>query len=303
LAAAVSIGGGLAAIAAMLVLAALSLFDNGQGIGSAITTAGDEINNAAGGQLGSLTDTLRPASLTLVQTIVSVGESLAAIGIVVLLSALLAFYFLRDGGRAWQRLTSRVGPGSVDDVRAAGRRAFDALSGYMIGTAAISLVGATTQWLVMVLLGLPYAGPVFVLSFFLCFIPYIGGYLTTGIAFLIAIGTHDPVTIVIMFVWTMAFNIVQGNVVAPVVYGRTVNIHPAVVLLAIPAGGAVAGIMGMFIAVPAIGVVVATWRTVLALLAGRPRALGPQLESALGPTDPPETATINPAVGIEPAST
>ena len=50
-----------------------------------------------------------------------------------------------------------------------------------------------------------------------------------------------------MFTWTMVFNIVQGNVIAPVVYARTVHIHPAVVLMAIPAGAAIAGIAGMFI--------------------------------------------------------
>ena len=53
-----------------------------------------------------------------------------------------------------------------------------------------------------------------------------------------------------MFVYTIVFNLVQGNIVTPLVYGRAVNLHPAVVLLAIPAGGAVAGIAGMFLAVP-----------------------------------------------------
>lgn len=296
--AALAVGGGLLAIAAMLVLAALSLVDNGSGIGNAIASGGRDINDASGGQLGGLSDVLGTASLSLVQAILAFGQSLAAIGIIVLLSALLAFYFMRDGGNAWQGVTSRVGPGSVDDVRAAGRRAFDALSGYMIGTAAISLVGAASQWLIMVLLGLPYAAPVFVLSFFLCFIPYIGGYLTTGIAFLIAVGTHDPVTILIMFTWTMVFNIVQGNVIAPVVYGRTVNIHPAVVLMAIPAGSAVAGIMGMFIAVPAVGVFVATWRTVLRLLAGRRAALEPRSEPE---KDVPEAVEPAPTIAIETA--
>jgi hypothetical protein len=41
-------------------------------------------------------------------------------------------------------------------------RAFDVLGGYMIGTGAISFVGAASQWLIMVLLGLPLAFPVFV---------------------------------------------------------------------------------------------------------------------------------------------
>jgi predicted PurR-regulated permease PerM len=49
-------------------------------------------------------------------------------------------------------------------------------------------------------------------------------------------------------------------------YQRTVHIHPAVVLVAIPAAGAIAGVIGMFLVVPAIGVVAATWRTVIAVM-------------------------------------
>jgi predicted PurR-regulated permease PerM len=75
---------------------------------------------------------------------------------------------------------------------------------------------------------------------------------------------------VIMGAFTLIFNIVTGNIVAPLVYGRAVSIHPAVVLLAIPAGGALAGVAGMFLAVPIIGVVATTWRTVLRVFGSAP---------------------------------
>ncbi len=140
----------------------------------------------------------------------------------------------------------------------------------MVGTAAISFVGAASQWVIMVALGLPLALPVFVLSFFGGFIPFIGGAITTGLAFLIAVANGEPIDIVIMAIWTIVFNLVQGNVVASLVYGRTNNIHPAIVLLAIPAGSAVAGILGMFLVVPVIGVVAATWRTVLHVVGTEP---------------------------------
>jgi predicted PurR-regulated permease PerM len=73
-----------------------------------------------------------------------------------------------------------------------------------------------------------------------------------------------------MFVYTIVFNLVQGNIVTPLVYNRAVNLHPAVVLLAIPAGGALAGIAGMFLAVPILAVIATTWRTVLFLMGDRP---------------------------------
>jgi predicted PurR-regulated permease PerM len=72
-----------------------------------------------------------------------------------------------------------------------------------------------------------------------------------------------------MAIFTIVFNIVQGNIVAPLVYGRAVNIHPAIVLLAIPAGSAVAGVLGMFLVVPFLGVVATTWRTVLVVMGER----------------------------------
>ncbi len=121
----------------------------------------------------------------------------------------------------------------------------------------------------------------FVLSFFLCFIPYIGGFISTGIAFLLTVALGSTVDVVIMGIWTIVFNIVTGNIVSPIVYGRTVHLHPAIVLVAIPAGGRPSpGILGMFIVVPVLGVVAATWRTVVAIMgmhgtpAGGPTAPG-----------------------------
>jgi predicted PurR-regulated permease PerM len=164
----------------------------------------------------------------------------------------------------------------------------------MIGTAAISGVGAASQWLIMVVLGIPLALPVAVLSFILCFIPYVGGFLSTGIAFLLAVAYGSPLDIGIMVIWTVVFNIVQGNIVSPLVYGRTVSLHPAVVLMAIPAAGAIAGILGMFLVVPALGVVAATWRPVLALIGGTDAPGSPGLDEPASvpvPTLVPEPAT------------
>ena len=183
----------------------------------------------------------------------------------------------------------------MSEVDAAGTRAADVLGGYMFGTAVISLVGAASQLLIMVVLGIPLALPVFVLSFFLCFIPYIGGFISTGIAFLLTIAFGSTVDIAIMGIWTIVFNIVTGNIVAPLVYGRTVHIHPAIVLVAIPAAAAVAGMMGMFIVVPVLGVVAATWRTVLAVIGTDRKPVAPA-------ADPPDPRRVRPCPDTPAAS-
>ncbi len=269
-AAAISVGGGILAVTAVMGIALMSLVGQAGAIGREASGGAGSVSDAAGGTLEILTAAVATGGTDLVTTAASIVSDVGALVVVIVLSALLSFYFLKDGGHLWSRTLARVRPEAAGAIDEAGSRAFEVLSGYMIGTGAISLVGAASQLVIMLVLGIPLAVPIFVLSFFLCFIPYIGGFISTGIALLVTIAVGVPSDIVIMVIWTLVFNIVTGNVVSPLVYGKTVHLHPAVVLVAIPAGGAVAGIAGMFLVVPLIGVVAVTWRTVLAVI-GMPR--------------------------------
>ena len=85
-------------------------------------------------------------------------------------------------------------------------------------------------------------------------------------ATLIAIAVGTTSDVIVMLVFTVIFNIIQGNFVTPLVYGRTFHLHPAIILLAIPAGYEIAGILGMFIVIPFIAIVAATWRTLLSTI-------------------------------------
>jgi predicted PurR-regulated permease PerM len=219
---------------------------------------------AAKANLGeAFIDLVRSLDADLVAAVSGFLAAAASFAVVLLLSVLLTFYFLKDGAAWWDALVRRTHGARREHLTTAGPAAAGILNGYMVGTGVISIFGAVTQWLIMVILGLPLAVPIGVLSFFGGFIPYIGSAITTLLGFLVALAVGETRDIVIMAVFTIVFNIVQGNFVAPLVYGRTVSLHPAVVLLAIPAGGAVAGILGMFLVVPFLGVVATTWRAII----------------------------------------
>ncbi len=175
---------------------------------------------------------------------------------------LLTFFFLRDGPAIWDRVLGPLRGARRDRMDQAGERAVRLLSGYMIGTAIISLFGAVTTTLMMAVLGLPLAVPIGVLTFFAGFIPYIGSFISTAFAFLVAVAVGEPSDIAWMAVFTIVFNLVQGSGVAPIVYGKTLSLHPAIVLLAVPVGGEIAGILGMFLVVPFAAIISATWRLV-----------------------------------------
>ena len=299
-----AVAGSFLAIVGLLALAFVSLFEQAGEVAATASDGADAIDGAASGHLGAVSDAIESGGAAAVETIASFSGAIPAIITVVVLATLLAFYFLRDGGELWHRVVVHASVRHQAWIDAAAGRAFSVLGGYMVGTAAISFVGAASMFVIMVVLGLPLALPVFVLSFILGFIPYIGSLISTLIAFLIAVAAGSTTDVVIMGIWTLVFNIVQGNVVSPLVYGRTVHLHPAVVLVAIPAGSAVAGVLGMFLVVPALGAVAATWRTVIALLGGAvpdPRA---ELARPADPGDGPASPTPEPVVPTsEPGTT
>ena len=276
-AAAVVVGGGFLAIVLVLVLTFAVLLDQMTDIAATAEAGAGTADSALGGLAGLLPDAVAEFGRGAAGAVIAVAEGVAQTVVIFVLGALVAFYLLRDGTSFGERLVSHARPEIAPDVQGAATRAVEVLGGYMGGTAVISFVGAASQLVIMVLLGLPLALPVFILSFFLCFIPYIGGFISTGLAFLIALQVGSTSDILIMAGWTLVFNIVTGNIVGPLMYQRTVHIHPAVVLVAIPAGGAIAGVVGMFLVVPAIGVVSATWRIVLAIMGNRAQTVAGML--------------------------
>jgi predicted PurR-regulated permease PerM len=277
-AALVTTGGTFAVIGLVIGLSLAALVRDGNAIAGAASSGANAI--VAGTGLEGLADLPGTYSGAIVGILTGVVTGLVGLGIGVLLFVLLSFFFLRDGGQIWSWILERLPARPRSEIGRAGSEATSILSGYMIGTAAISAFGAATQFAIMFLLGLPLALPLAALSFFGGFIPYIGSLITTGIAFLVTVQVGSTTDIVVMLVFTLVFNIVQGNFVAPLVYGKAVNLHPAIVLLSIPAGAALAGVTGMILVVPLLGVVATTWRTILAAFADEPPSIPPRIPSS-----------------------
>jgi predicted PurR-regulated permease PerM len=286
-----SVLGATLAVFAIIALTVGSLVGSASEMTAAASAGASSADASTGGNAGALVALVGKFGVGIVSTIGSALSNLAGIAVIILLAILLTYYFMRDGPAAWQHFLARLEPGRRSHVEAAGRRSFSVLGGYMVGTGAISIFGAVTQFLIMTILGLPYALPLAVLAFFGGFIPYIGSIITTGLAFLVTVETGTPTDIAIMAIFTVVFNIVQGNFVAPIVYSKVVSLHPAVVLVAIPAGNEIAGVIGMFLVVPFLGVFAAVWRTVLRVLDPGPV---PALEVA------PSTPVADPALTTAP---
>jgi putative heme transporter len=191
------------------------------------------------------------------------GEIVAGI----LLTLVLTFFFVKDGNRFTGFLLDVVGEERREDARAIGRMAWETVSAYLRGVATVGLVDAVLIGIGLVIVGVPLVIPLAVLTFFGAFFPLVGAFLAGALAALVALVAKGPLAALIVIGITVGVQQLEGHVLAPVVLGRAVNLHPVAILLALTAGAVLAGIVGAFLAVPVMAV---TW-TVLVYLRQRGR--------------------------------
>lgn len=167
-----------------------------------------------------------------------------------LLALVLIFFFLRDSDRAVGTLRSLVPSRSGDLMEAMGRRAFGAVEGFMRGTTFVALIDAVLIGAGLLVLDVPGAVGLAALVFVTAYIPYLGAFLSGAVAVLVALADRGWVIGLWVLGLVLLVQVIEGNVLQPVVQSRTVQMHPVVVMLAITAGASVAGILGMLLAVP-----------------------------------------------------
>src|SRR6266508_4342967 len=147
-----------------------------------------------------------------------------------LLSLVLTFFFIKDGDRMGNWFANHAGA-RADDVRAAGRRAFETLGAYLRGQATVGLIDGVFIGIGLAVVGVPLAVP------------------------LVSLVSKGLVAALIIVGITIRVQQLEGHVLAPLVLGRAVKLHPAVILLALTGGGVVGGIIGAALAVPSVAVV------------------------------------------------
>src|SRR5215203_988373 len=124
-----------------------------------------------------------------------------------------------------------------------------AISGYITGNLAISVICGITTFIVLLLLGMPYAAPLALLVAGLDLIPLVGA--TLGGALLVIVGLFvEPWKAVVLLVFVLVYQQVEGSVLQPLVYSKAVQLNGLVILIALLIGGQLLGIPGALLAIP-----------------------------------------------------
>jgi predicted PurR-regulated permease PerM len=124
-----------------------------------------------------------------------------------------------------------------------------AISGYITGNLAISVICGVTTFVVLLILGMPYAAPLALLVAVLDLIPLVGA--TLGGALLVVVGLFvEPWKAVVLLVYIVVYQQVEGSVLQPLVYSKAVQLNGLVILIALLVGGQLLGIPGALLAIP-----------------------------------------------------
>jgi len=188
------------------------------------------------------------------------GVAIVDIVYVLLLTPLVAFYFLRDWDSMVAKLDTWFPRKHAGALRGLAREIDEILAGFIRGQATVCLIFAIYYSVALSLAGLEFGVIIGTAAGILTFIPYLGaiaGLLASVIVAFIQFTDHSRVAIV-AGVYILG-HLVEGNIVTPMLVGDRVKLHPVWIIFSLMAGGALFGFTGVILAVPVaavIGVVV-----------------------------------------------
>jgi predicted PurR-regulated permease PerM len=160
-----------------------------------------------------------------------------------------------------------------------------AISGYITGNLAISVICGVTTFIVLLILGMPYAAPLALLVAVLDLVPLVGA--TLGGALLVIVGVFvEPWKALVLLVFVLVYQQVESNFLQPIVYSKAVQLNGLVILIALLVGGQLLGIPGALLAIPVAEII----RIVVTELLAYRRTTQEANEPAVASSSPPTTS-------------
>jgi predicted PurR-regulated permease PerM len=197
-----------------------------------------------------LSQLLSTRGTALVGGVLGAGELVLSAASSVLVVIVLVVYFLAAMPRI-KLFFYRLAPQSRRArVILIGDEIFDKVGGYMLGNFLTSLIAGLGTWAWLEIFGVPYALLLGLLVALLDLIPVIGSTIGGAVVSLVALTVSLPVAIATL-VFYIAYRLAEDYLIVPRVMGRAVQVPAVVTVLAVLVGGALMGLIGALVAIPA----------------------------------------------------
>jgi predicted PurR-regulated permease PerM len=168
-----------------------------------------------------------------------------------LINILILSIFILAGGRGWVDAALRLRP---EAERERMRRILDstasAVGGYVQGALTVALIAGIQAFVVLELLGVPFAAPLAVFAGLASLIPLVGATVAAVLIGIVTLFNDFPTDTIIWAIWAIIYQQIENNIIQPQVQRRTVQVQPIVVLIAVLFGSTLRGIVGAIVAIP-----------------------------------------------------
>jgi predicted PurR-regulated permease PerM len=195
---------------------------------------------------GQVTKVLAGNQDTIVTAVTKAASVVAAVVTILTIMVML----LIEGPRAWRSILAVMVDGERKWAERIGDNVLRATGGYVRGNLAISLVAGIASYIVLKILGVPYAETLAVLVAVLDIIPLVGATIGAVIVCIVGFATGGVVDGVVLVVYFVLYQQFENNVLQNVVYSKTVSLSPLIVFIAALVGAALGGIVGVLLAIP-----------------------------------------------------
>ena len=164
---------------------------------------------------------------------------------------LILSVFMVGSGRTWlDWLARRQGPEHGEWMDRLFNRIGRAVGNYVAGALGQALIAGVLAWIVLLILGVPYAGSLAVIIFLLDLVPLVGATLGAIIVGIITLFNDFPRDTIAWIIWSVVYQQVENSVIQPRIQARALEVHPFVVLVSVLFGSTLFGIVGALIAIP-----------------------------------------------------
>jgi len=206
----------------------------------------------AGGTSGAADDVKQDTAATgktLVQGVVDGIQGLTSLVFFFTFLCFSTFFLLKDGPAIRAFIDRSLGvPRAVattitDNV-------IRSLRKYFLGVTIVAAFNAVVVGLGALVLDVPLAGTIAVVTFVTAYIPFIGAFVSGALAVILALAGQGEETALIMLVIVILANGLLQNIVQPIAFGATLELNPLVVLIVTIGFGAIFGMIGLVLAAP-----------------------------------------------------
>jgi predicted PurR-regulated permease PerM len=155
-----------------------------------------------------------------------------------------------DGRRWVMRALAFQPPERRERLDRAMGRISTAVANYVGGALAQATIAGITSFIVMKILGIPFAAPLAVLVGFADLIPLVGATIAAVLVGIVTIFADFPLDTIIWVIWAVVYQQLENTVIQPQIQRRAVDLHPFLVLVSVLFGATLFGVAGALLAIP-----------------------------------------------------